>query len=45
MDTGADNTTKLIALIQQSFQPFFNVIAPGHSAASISNSQIHQFTN
>jgi hypothetical protein len=26
-------------------EPFFNVIAPGHSAAAISSSQIQQFTN
>jgi len=37
----------LVLIIRQSKlnQPFFNIIAPGQSAASISNSQIQQFTN
>jgi hypothetical protein len=26
-------------------QPFFNIIAPGHSAAAINNSPIQQFTS
>jgi hypothetical protein len=26
-------------------QPFFNIIAPGHSAAAINNSPIQQFTH
>jgi hypothetical protein len=39
---GVTNAAKVHSKLNQ---PFFNIIAPGHSAAAINNSPIQQFTH
>jgi hypothetical protein len=45
MCLSADLPDKAAKAHSQLNQPFFNIIAPGHSAAAINNSPIQQFTH